>query len=46
MPPEGVVSSRTILLIGLGWLLIATALGATGIVHTRGHRRRPWSSSG
>jgi hypothetical protein len=34
MPHEGAVSSRTVVLIGLGWLLIATAVGAAGIVST------------
>ncbi len=32
VPHEGAVSSRTVLLLGLGWLLIATALGAAGAV--------------
>src|SRR5438477_10664466 len=34
MPHEGTVSSRTVVLIGLGWLLIATGVGAVGIVST------------
>ena len=34
IPHEGTVSSRTLVLIGLGWLLIATAVGAAGIVST------------
>lgn len=34
LPHEGAVSSRTVVLIGLGWLLIATAVGGTGIVST------------
>ena len=29
---QGAVGSRTVLLVGLGWLLIATALGAAGAV--------------
>ena len=29
---EAAVSSRTVLLVGLGWLLVATALGAAGAV--------------
>ena len=34
MLPETVVSSRTVVLVGLGWLLVATALGFAGIVRT------------
>jgi hypothetical protein len=34
VPHEGAVSSRTVLLLGLGWLVIATALGAAGAVRT------------
>jgi len=34
MPNEGTVSSRTVVLIGLGWLVIATGVGAVGIVST------------
>lgn len=34
MPNEGAVSSRTVVLIGLGWLVIATAVGAAGVVST------------
>ena len=32
VPHESAVSSRTILLLGVGWLVIATALGAAGVV--------------
>src|SRR5256885_17154495 len=32
MPHEGTVSSRTVVPIGLGWLVIATGVGAVGIV--------------
>ncbi len=34
IPHEATVSSRTVVLIGLGWLLIAAAVGAGGIVST------------
>jgi len=34
MPHAAAVSSRTVLLLGLGWLLVATGLGAAGIVRT------------
>ena len=34
MPHECAVSSRTVVLIGLGWLFVATALGAAGVVRT------------
>ena len=34
MSHERAVSSRTVVLIGLGWLLIATGLGAAGVVRT------------
>jgi hypothetical protein len=34
MQHQSIVSSRTVLLIGLGWLLIATAVGAAGVVST------------
>ena len=32
MPPPGVLGAHTVLLVGLGWLLIATGLGATGVI--------------
>ncbi len=34
MPQKGTVSSRTVVLIGLGWLVLATGVGAFGIVST------------
>ena len=34
MPQKGTVSSRTVVLIGLGWLVLATGVGAFGIVRT------------
>jgi hypothetical protein len=34
MPHEGTVRSRTVVLIGLCWLVIATGVGAVGIVST------------
>src|SRR5437762_12813620 len=34
MPQKGTVSSRTVVLVGLGWLVIATGVGAVGIVST------------
>ena len=34
MPHEGTVSSRAVVLIGLGWLVLATGVGAVGIVST------------
>jgi hypothetical protein len=34
MPHAAAVSSRALLLFGLGWLLVATGLGAAGIVRT------------
>src|SRR5205814_624740 len=34
MPQKGTVSSRTVVLIGLGWLVLATGVGAFGLVST------------
>jgi len=34
MPQKGTVSSRTVVLIGLGWLVLATGVGAFGIAST------------
>ena len=34
MPHAAAVGSRTVLLLGLGWLLIATGLGAAGLIRT------------